>query len=122
MDDHSDRSSPLNIPATGFIGKGLLATLLVADEGLGLDCRITVLSQDPGTFLRSWPALAVPRQQASLDQFRSGLWPTAAWHDPATENLSRWSRSTSTKFSLWGGEEGVGMAGEQIIIQDHGTP
>ena len=75
MDDHSDRSSPLNIPATGFIGKWLLATLLDADEGLGLDCRITVLNRDPGTFLRCWPVLAVRRQQASLDQFRSRLCP-----------------------------------------------
>ncbi len=86
MDDHSVRSSPLNIPAedlqrchdvlgietwrslagqsifitggTGFIGKWLLATLLDADERLGLDCKITVLSRDPGTFLRSWPAVA----------------------------------------------------------------
>ena len=43
---------------TGFIGKWLLATLLDADEKLGLDCRITVLSRDPGVFKRSWPAVA----------------------------------------------------------------
>ena len=43
---------------TGFIGKWLLATLLDADEKLGLDCRITVLSRDPGVFQRAWPAVA----------------------------------------------------------------
>jgi dTDP-glucose 4,6-dehydratase len=43
---------------TGFIGKWLLATLLDADERLDLDCRITVLSRDPGAFLRSWPSVA----------------------------------------------------------------
>jgi nucleoside-diphosphate-sugar epimerase len=85
MDDHSVRSSPLNIPAedlqrchdvvgietwrslagqsifmtggTGFIGKWLLATLLDANKRLGLDCKITVLSRDPATFLRSWPGV-----------------------------------------------------------------
>ena len=40
---------------TGFIGKWLLATLLDADEKLSLDCRITVLSRDPGIFQRAWP-------------------------------------------------------------------
>ena len=86
MDDRSNNPSPLNIPpedlrrchdvlgietwwslagqsifitgGTGFIGKWLVATILDADERLGLDCKITVLSRDPGKFLRSWPALA----------------------------------------------------------------
>lgn len=43
---------------TGFIGKWLLATLLDADQTLSLDCRITVLSRDPGSFQRKWPAVA----------------------------------------------------------------
>ena len=43
---------------TGFIGKWLLATLLDANVKLGLDCRITVLSRDPGAFQRAWPAVA----------------------------------------------------------------
>jgi dTDP-glucose 4,6-dehydratase len=43
---------------TGFIGKWLLATLLDADQKLSLDCRITVLSRDPGSFQRAWPAVA----------------------------------------------------------------
>jgi dTDP-glucose 4,6-dehydratase len=43
---------------TGFIGKWLLATLLDANEKLNLDCRITVLSRDPGAFHRAWPAEA----------------------------------------------------------------
>jgi dTDP-glucose 4,6-dehydratase len=43
---------------TGFIGKWLLATLIDANERLGLDCRITVLSRDPSTFQRAWPAVA----------------------------------------------------------------
>jgi dTDP-glucose 4,6-dehydratase len=43
---------------TGFIGKWLLATLLDANEKLSLDCRITVLSRDPGAFQRAWPAVA----------------------------------------------------------------
>jgi nucleoside-diphosphate-sugar epimerase len=43
---------------TGFVGKWLLATLLDADELLTLDCRVTVLSRDPTTFLREWPAMA----------------------------------------------------------------
>ena len=42
---------------TGFIGKWLLATLLDADQKLGLGCRITVLSRDPDAFLRAWPAM-----------------------------------------------------------------
>jgi dTDP-glucose 4,6-dehydratase len=42
---------------TGFIGKWLLATLLDADEALGLGCRITALSRDPSAFLRNWPAI-----------------------------------------------------------------
>jgi nucleoside-diphosphate-sugar epimerase len=43
---------------TGFIGKWLLATLLDANQKLGLDCRITVLSRDPGAFQRAWPTVA----------------------------------------------------------------
>jgi nucleoside-diphosphate-sugar epimerase len=43
---------------TGFIGKWLLASLLDANEKLSLDCRITVLSRDPGAFQRAWPAVA----------------------------------------------------------------
>lgn len=43
---------------TGFIGKWLLATLMDADEALGLGCHITVLSRDPSAFLRDWPAMA----------------------------------------------------------------
>lgn len=43
---------------TGFVGKWLLATLLDADEALGLNCRITVLSRDPAAFIRDWPAMA----------------------------------------------------------------
>lgn len=42
---------------TGFIGKWLLATLLDANENIGLDCRITVLSRDSTVFLREWPAM-----------------------------------------------------------------
>jgi dTDP-glucose 4,6-dehydratase len=40
---------------TGYIGKWRLATLLDANEKLSLDCRITVLSRDPGAFQRAWP-------------------------------------------------------------------
>ena len=86
MEKRSTRLSPLDIPAedlqrchdvlglsawetfagqsifvaggTGFIGKWLLATLLDADQKLGLGCRITVLSRDPDAFLRAWPAMA----------------------------------------------------------------
>jgi nucleoside-diphosphate-sugar epimerase len=43
---------------TGFIGKWLLATLIDANEKFSLDCRITVLSRDPGAFQRAWPAVA----------------------------------------------------------------
>lgn len=43
---------------TGFVGKWLLATLLDADEKLGLACHITVLSRDPCAFLRDWPDMA----------------------------------------------------------------
>ncbi|MCR5866969.1 NAD(P)-dependent oxidoreductase [Aquincola sp. J276] len=85
-DELLERQSPLHIPAedlerchdllnlaswhalagrrlfvtggTGFVGKWLLATLLNADEKLGLDCRVTVLSRDPSAFQRSWPAIA----------------------------------------------------------------
>lgn len=42
---------------TGFIGKWLLATLIDADEALGLGCHITVLSRDPFAFLRDWPTM-----------------------------------------------------------------
>lgn len=82
----SNRLSPLNIPAedlqrchdvlglaswhalagrrifvtggTGFVGKWLLATLLDADEALGLNCHVTVLSRNPSVFQREWPAMA----------------------------------------------------------------
>lgn len=43
---------------TGFVGKWLLATLLDADEKLGLNCHVTVLSRDPCAFLRDWPTMA----------------------------------------------------------------
>jgi dTDP-glucose 4,6-dehydratase len=84
--ERSNHTSPLNIPAedlqrchdilglsswqalagrrifmtggTGFVGKWLLATLLDANEKLGLDCSITVLSRDPVGFLRDWPSMA----------------------------------------------------------------
>jgi dTDP-glucose 4,6-dehydratase len=86
MEERARRLSPLDIPAedlqrchdvlglstwqtlaglsifvtggTGFVGKWLLATLLDADQTLGLDCRITVLSRDPAAFERAWPAMA----------------------------------------------------------------
>ena len=85
MNDKSSCPSPLNIPAedlqrchdllglatwqalarkrvfitggTGFIGKWLLATLLDADEELGLKCHITVLSRDPSAFQCDWPSI-----------------------------------------------------------------
>lgn len=43
---------------TGFIGKWLFASLLYADQALGLDCRITMLSRDPSAFERAWPFIA----------------------------------------------------------------
>lgn len=43
---------------TGFVGKWLLATLLDADEALGLNCQVTVLSRDPQAFIRTWPGMA----------------------------------------------------------------
>ena len=43
---------------TGFIGKWLLATLHNANDRFSLDCRITVLSRDPGAFQLTWPAVA----------------------------------------------------------------
>jgi len=42
---------------TGFVGKWLLATLLDADAAFDLDCRITVLSRNPDSFLNDWPAM-----------------------------------------------------------------
>lgn len=52
------RQSIFMAGGTGFVGKWLLATLLDANEKLSLDCRITVLSRDPGAFQRVWPAVA----------------------------------------------------------------
>jgi nucleoside-diphosphate-sugar epimerase len=43
---------------TGFVGKWLLATLLDADAAFNLECRITVLSRNPASFLKDWPAMA----------------------------------------------------------------
>lgn len=43
---------------TGFVGKWLLATLLDANETLGLNCKITVLSRNPAAFLSSWPRIS----------------------------------------------------------------
>lgn len=43
---------------TGFVGKWLLATLLDANESLGLNCNITVLSRNPTAFLSAWPRIA----------------------------------------------------------------
>jgi len=40
---------------TGFFGKWLLGGLLRANDELGLDFKITVLSRDPATFARSYP-------------------------------------------------------------------
>ena len=40
---------------TGFVGKWLLATLLDANEILGLGCHISVLSRDPSAFISIWP-------------------------------------------------------------------
>lgn len=42
---------------TGFVGKWLLATLLYANDTLGLNCKITVLSRNPSAFLRAWPRM-----------------------------------------------------------------
>lgn len=42
---------------TGFVGKWLLATLLDADQKLNLGCKITVLSRNPGAFLKQWPLM-----------------------------------------------------------------
>ena len=43
---------------TGFVGKWLLATLLDANETMGLNCKITVLSRNPSAFLSSWPSIS----------------------------------------------------------------
>lgn len=43
---------------TGFVGKWLLLTLLDANERLGLNCKVTVLSRDPAQFHRMHPHLA----------------------------------------------------------------
>lgn len=43
---------------TGFVGKWLLATLLDANEVLGLKCQVTVLSRDPQAFISTWPGMA----------------------------------------------------------------
>jgi hypothetical protein len=40
---------------TGFFGKWLLGFLCFAEEELGLDLRITVLSRDPAAFARQYP-------------------------------------------------------------------
>lgn len=42
---------------TGFVGKWLLGTLIHANEILHLGCQITVLSRNPGAFLRDWPLI-----------------------------------------------------------------
>ena len=42
---------------TGFVGKWLLGTLIHANEILDLGCQITVLSRNPGAFLRDWPLI-----------------------------------------------------------------
>jgi len=42
---------------TGFVGKWLLGTLIRANEIMDLGCRITVLSRNPGAFLRDWPLI-----------------------------------------------------------------
>ncbi|WP_395669371.1 NAD-dependent epimerase/dehydratase family protein [Rhodoferax sp.] len=43
---------------TGFVGKWLLATLLHANEALGLNCEVTVLSRHPEAFVHAWPQMA----------------------------------------------------------------
>ena len=43
---------------TGFVGKWLLASLLHANRHHGAGLHATVLSRDPGRFLRQFPALA----------------------------------------------------------------
>lgn len=43
---------------TGFVGKWMLATLLEADSRLCLECKVTVLSRDPGAFKRLMPNLS----------------------------------------------------------------
>lgn len=43
---------------TGFVGKWLLTTLLDADEALGLNCKVTLLSRDPLAFQKKWPKIA----------------------------------------------------------------
>ena len=42
--------------ATGWFGVWLLDLLCAADDSLGLGLRITVVSRDPGAFLRRFPA------------------------------------------------------------------
>lgn len=44
--------------ATGFVGRWLLESLLVADYTLGLDVRVVALSRDPERFLNLVPHLA----------------------------------------------------------------
>jgi nucleoside-diphosphate-sugar epimerase len=39
---------------TGFVGKWLMATLLDANDKLGLNCNVTVLSRNPAAFQREW--------------------------------------------------------------------
>jgi nucleoside-diphosphate-sugar epimerase len=40
---------------TGFVGKWLLASLLDANERLGLNCRVTMLSRNPSAFQQAYP-------------------------------------------------------------------
>jgi nucleoside-diphosphate-sugar epimerase len=43
---------------TGFVGKWLLATLLDANQKLGLHCELVVLTRNPEAFVRAAPHLA----------------------------------------------------------------
>lgn len=43
---------------TGFIGKWLVETLLCANDLLGLNCRLHLLTRDPQTFFQAMPHLA----------------------------------------------------------------
>lgn len=61
---------------TGFFGSWLIATLLRADRRFGLGSHVVVLTRDPNTFQRRFPALATdPRVRLEVGDVRDFAFP-----------------------------------------------
>jgi nucleoside-diphosphate-sugar epimerase len=90
---------------TGFVGKWLLCALVVAEQALALNLRVTVLTRDPAGFASSYPSLAEDRAVDLLHgDVRSLAWPTGKYshviHGAASSDATLYEHRPREAFEV----------------------